>query len=113
LAAAFLGLGFAASLGASRTSPSSFVSPLLSLPAAILEFEPSVAATIAIVFLEDAAAYEEAVSLGFIEAPVKAGGCPNPPFSLSFFSLSIISLIYLSLSSCYSCFNLSAASSLS
>jgi hypothetical protein len=92
------------SLGASP-SPSAFDdSPLLSFAAIFLE--PSVVTTAVVIFLE--VAYDEAVSFGLIEAPVKTG---TPPFSLSFFSFSIISLIYFSLSSYFSCFNLSASSS--
>jgi hypothetical protein len=97
-------LDFTTSLDASA-SPSAFVSPLLSLAGKLLEFEPS---DTAVLFLDYAVAYDEAVSFGLIEAPVKTG---TPPFSLSFFSLSIISLIYFSLSSYFSCFNLSASSS--
>jgi hypothetical protein len=71
-------------------------------------FGASETATTAFLVLEVAVTYDEAVSFGFIEAPVKAGA---PPFSFSFFSFSIISLICLSLSSCCSCLSFSAVSS--
>jgi hypothetical protein len=71
-------------------------------------FGASETATTAFLVLDVAVTYDEAVSFGFIEAPVKAGA---PPFSFSFFSFSIISLICLSLSSCCSCLSFSAVSS--
>jgi hypothetical protein len=105
LAAAFLGFYLTISLGGSA-SPSILLSPLLSLDAVFWVSETTT--TTAFLVLEVAVTYDEAVSFGFIEAPVKAGA---PPFSFSFFSFSIISLICLSLSSCCSCFNFSAVSS--
>jgi hypothetical protein len=104
LAAAFLGFYLTISFGGS-TSPSILLSPLLSLD---VVFGASEAATTEVLVLEVAVTYDEAVSFGFMEAPVKAGA---PPFSFSFFSFSIISLICLSLSSCCSCLSFSAVSS--
>jgi hypothetical protein len=71
-------------------------------------FGVSETTTTGVLVLEVAVTYDEAVSFGFMEAPVKA---VPPPFSFSFFSFSIISLICLSLSSYCSCFNFRAVSS--